>query len=110
MMSRQLKLAVIFLSGLVLLVISPYFLIIAGIPMVYISKVYWKRVVTSEEDSVVCPCDVSGGGQLTKYLPRSARIVTPDEIDEEDYNTGILLASIGLSWIAIGFAYIYLFG
>ena len=110
MMSPRTKLAVIFLSGLLLLIISPYFLIIAGIPMVYISRVYWKRVVTSEEDSVVCGCDFSGGGQLTSYLPRSARIVTPDEIDEEDYNTGILLASIGLSWIAIGFAWLFLLG
>lgn len=74
--------------------------------MVYISRVYWKRVVTSEEDSVVCGCDFSGGGQLTRNLPKSARLVSPDE---EDFNTGILLALIGLSWIAIGFAYIYIF-
>ncbi|MGM0509512.1 MAG: hypothetical protein ACQESD_00080 [Thermoplasmatota archaeon] len=109
-MTQQLKLAVIFLSGLLLLMISPYFLIIAGIPMIYISRVYWKRVVTSEEDSVVCGCDFSGGGQLTRGLPKNAGLVPPKEVDEEEYNIGILLASIGLSWIVIGFAYMYIFG
>lgn len=108
-MKRYAKLAAVFFSGLLLIFISPYVLMIAGMPMVYISNVYWKRVVTSQEDTVVCGCDTSGGTQISRNLPESGAVNETTGSDEE-YNISMLLALTGISWILIGFAYLSLSG
>lgn len=114
-MNRRMYLIPFSFMGILLLLISPYVLIIASFPVIYISRVFWNRVVTNAEDKIACSCDISGNFYVGDHGRTFSSLLGYDDdekikmLEDENYRFGISLALIGIAWMLSGIVYILMF-
>ncbi|MFO7991232.1 MAG: hypothetical protein R6U61_02930 [Thermoplasmata archaeon] len=111
-MNRRMYLLPFSFIGILLLLISPYVLIIASFPVIYVSRVFWNRVVTNAEDKIACACDVSGNFYVGDHGRTTSSFLGYDDDErvrmmrDDNYRFGISLALIGIAWMLSGIVYI----